>query len=59
MESFKNEFNTAELLSYKDGLYYEATEDWYAQRDLHEVEGEERSRMRLAACDWLNNFASL
>ena len=40
MEAFKNEFSTAELLSYKDVLYYETTEDWYAQRDLDEVQTE-------------------
>ena len=41
MEAFKNEFSAAELLSYKEVLYDEATEEWYAQR-------EERNCMRLA-----------
>ena len=48
MEAFENEFGTAKLLSYKEVLYYEATEDWYAQRDLDEVEREERNCTRLA-----------
>ena len=42
MEAFENEFSTAELLSYKEELYDEATEEWYAQRDPDEVEREER-----------------
>ena len=48
MEEFKNEFTTTELLSYKEVLYYEATEDWYAKRDPDEVEREERNCTRLA-----------
>ena len=48
MEAFKNEFSTAELLSYKEVLYYEATENCYAQRDLNEVEREEHNCTRLA-----------
>ena len=32
MEAFKDECSTAKLISYKEVLYYEATEDWYAQR---------------------------
>ena len=48
MEAFKNEFRTAEFLSFKEVLYYEATEDWYAQRDLDEMEREEHNCKRLA-----------
>ena len=48
MEAFENEFTATELLSYKEVLYDEATEEWYAQRDLDEVEPEERNCMRLA-----------
>ena len=48
MEAFKNEFTTTELLSHKEVLYYEATEDWYAQRDLDEVERKECNCKRLA-----------
>ena len=33
---------------YKEVLYHEATVDWYAQRDLDEVEREERNCMHLA-----------
>ena len=43
MEAYKNQFTTTELLSYKEVLYDEATEYWYAQRDLDEVEREERN----------------
>ena len=48
MEAFKNQFTATELLSYKEVLYNEATEDWYVQRHLDEVECEERNCMRLA-----------
>ena len=48
MEAFKNEFTVTELLPYKEVLYDEATEECYAQRDLDEVEREERNCMRLA-----------
>ena len=30
MESFRDRFTAAELLSYKEVLYDEATEEWYA-----------------------------
>ena len=45
MEAFMDRFTAAELLSYKEVLYDEATEGWYAP---HEVEGEEHNCMRLA-----------
>ena len=30
MEAFRDQFTTTELLSYKEVLYDEATEEWYA-----------------------------
>ena len=48
MEAFRDQITTTELLAYKEVLYDEATEEWYAQRDLDEVEREERNCMRLA-----------
>ena len=48
LEVLNNEFTATELLSYKYVLYDEATEEWYTQRDLDEVEREERNCMRLA-----------
>ena len=48
MEAYMNQFTTTELLSYTEVLYDEATEDWYAQRDLDEVGSDERNCMRLA-----------
>ena len=43
-----DQFTTTELLSFKEVLYDEATEEWYAQRDPDEVEREEHNCMRLA-----------
>ena len=40
MEAFRDQFVTTELLSYKEVLYHEATEEWCAQRDPDEVERE-------------------
>ena len=48
MEAFKDQFTATELLSYKEVLYDEATEEWYAQRDPDQVEREEHNYMRLA-----------
>ena len=48
MEAFRDRFTAAELLSYKEVLYDEATEEWYAPHDPDEVEREERNCMRLA-----------
>ena len=48
MEAFRDQFTATELLSYKEVLYDEATEEWYMQRDPDEVEREERNCMRLA-----------
>ena len=48
MEAFRDQFITTELLPYKEVLYGEATEEWYAQRDPDEVDHEERNCMRLA-----------
>ena len=48
MEAFRDQFTTKELLSYKEVLYDEASEEWYAQRDPDDVEREERNCMRLA-----------
>ena len=47
MEAFRDQFTATELLSYKEMLYDEATEEWYAQRDPDEVDREERNCMRL------------
>ena len=38
MEAFRDRFVAAELLSYKEVLFEEATEEWYAQRDPVEVD---------------------
>ena len=38
MEAFRDRFIAAELLSYKEVLYEEATEEWYAQCDPVEVD---------------------
>ena len=35
MEAFRDQFTATELLSYKEVLYDEATEEWYAQHDLY------------------------
>ena len=48
MEAFRNRFTAAELLSYKEVLLEEATEEWYAQRDPDDVDREECSCIRLA-----------
>ena len=37
MEAFRDQFTRTELLSYKEVLYDEATEEWHAQRDPDEV----------------------
>ena len=42
MEAFRERFIAAELLSYKEVLFEEATEEWYAQRDPVEVDWVER-----------------
>ena len=33
IEAFRDRFIAAELLSYKEVLFEETTEEWYAQRD--------------------------
>ena len=48
MEAFRDQFTASELLSYKEVLFEEATEEWYAQRDPDEVDREERNCIRLA-----------
>ena len=48
MEAFTDHFITTEVLSYKEVLYDEATEEWYAQHASDEVDHEERNGMRLA-----------
>ena len=48
MEAFRDQFTATELLSYKEVLYEEAMEEWYAQRDPDKVEREERNSLRLA-----------
>ena len=46
MEAFRDRFITAELLSYKEVLFEEATEEWYAQRDSVEVDWVESDCIR-------------
>ena len=48
MEAFRDRFTAAELLSYKELLYDEATEGRYAPHDPDEMEREERNCMRFA-----------
>ena len=48
MEAFRDQFTATELLSYKEVLYNEAMEEWYAQSDPDKVECEERNCMHLA-----------
>ena len=48
METLRDRFTAAELLSYKEVLFEEATEEWYAQRDLDEVDREKCNCIRLA-----------
>ena len=43
MEAFRDQFTVTELLLYKEVLYDEATEEWYAQRDPDEVEHKQRN----------------
>ena len=38
MEAFRDRFTALELLSYKEVLFEEAIEKWYAQRDPDEVD---------------------
>ena len=47
-EAFRDRFTAAELLSYKEVLFEEATEQWYAQRDPDDVDREEYNCIRLA-----------
>ena len=47
MESFRDRFTAAELLSYKEVLFEEATVESYAQRDPDEVDREEYNCIRL------------
>ena len=46
MEAFKDQFTATKLLSYKEMLFGEATEEWYAQRYPDEVDREERNCIR-------------
>ena len=48
MEAFRDRFVEAELLSHKEVLFEEATEDWYAQRDPVEVDWGECDCIRQA-----------
>ena len=48
MEAFRDRFIAAELLSYKEVLFAEATEEWYAQRDPVEVAWVESDCIRQA-----------
>ena len=48
MEAFRDQSTAIELLSYKDVLYEEATEEWYAQRVPDGVEREDCNCTRFA-----------
>ena len=48
MEAFRDRFIAAELLSYKELLFEEATEEWYALRDPVEVDWVESDCIRQA-----------
>ena len=48
MEAFRDQFIAAELLSCKEVLFEEATEEWYAQRDPVEVDWVESDYTRQA-----------
>ena len=48
MEAFRDQFTATELMSYKEVLYEEATEEWYAQRDPEEEDREEPNCIRLS-----------
>ena len=48
MEAFRVRFIAAELLSHKEGLFEEAAEEWYAQRDPDEVDWVECDCIRIA-----------
>ena len=48
MEAFRDRFLAAELLPYKELLFEEATEEWYAQRDSVEVDWVECDCIRQA-----------
>ena len=48
MEAFRDRLLAAELLSCKEVLFDETTEDWYAQRYPDEVDREECNCIRLA-----------
>ena len=48
MEEFRDQFTATELLSYKEVLYDEATEEWHAQRDPDKVGHEDCNCTRLA-----------
>ena len=48
MEAFRERFIAEELLSYKEVLFEEATEQWYAQRDPVEVDWVESDRIHQA-----------
>ena len=41
MEVFRDRFTAAELLSYKEVWFEEATEEWYAQHDPYKMDREE------------------
>ena len=48
VEAFRDRFIAAELPSYKEVLFEEATEEWYAQRDPVEVDWGETDCIRQA-----------
>ena len=48
MEAFRDQFTATELLSYKEVVYEESTEEWYAQRVPDKVDLEERNCLCLS-----------
>ena len=48
MEAFRDRFTATELLSYKELLHDEATEEWYVPHDPDGMDREERNFKRLA-----------
>ena len=50
VEAFRDRFIAAELLSYKEVLFEEATKEWYAQRDPVEVDWVESECIRQVIC---------
>ena len=52
MEAFRDRFIAAELLSYKEVLFQEGTEEWYAKRDPIEVDWVESVKLNNLRISW-------